>query len=324
MNRFLLSSLILVLFSGLLSAQTQVNFTINHKLGNNSFAMDAPAKNNMDHDFKYTRVQYYIAEITLTHDGGTETKIDDTYLLVDASKNASIDLGSHAITNLEKVSFSIGVDPRNNHADPASFPNGHPLAPVFPSMHWGWTAGYRFIAIEGEGGPSYNRNFQLHGLGDRNYFQTNIDFDLTADNGNLDIYVNADYTRALEDISVNNGVIVHGEDQEALKALENFRDHVFSAGEKTSSLYPVYNQTALQISPNPVQKGGQIRIALPAVEGSIAQVTFHDLNGKVVSELNTAFNAEPTFEMDNLTPGVYFVRAVTADQRTFIQKIVIQ
>ena len=84
MNRFLLSSLILVLLSGFLSAQTQVNFTINHKLGNSSFAMDAPAKNNMDHDFKYTRVQYYIAEITLTHDGGTETKIDDTYLLVDA------------------------------------------------------------------------------------------------------------------------------------------------------------------------------------------------------------------------------------------------
>jgi hypothetical protein len=324
MKRFLLSSLILVFLAGMLNAQTQVNFYINHMLANSQFEMNAPAKNNMDHDFKYTRVQYYISEIKLTHDGGTETSIDNTYLLVDASKDAELDLGSLAINHLEKVSFSVGVDPRNNHADPASFPNGHPLAPVFPSMHWGWTAGYRFIAIEGNGGPSYNRNFQLHGLGDRNYLVTEVEFDLTAENGAMDIVLNADYTRALENISVNSGVIVHGEDQEAKKAIENFRDYVFSAGEKTSSLYPVYNQTALKISPNPAQSSEEIIISFPSLEKGITQVSFHDLNGKVVSIINTEFASSPRFSLNNIVPGVYFVRAVTADQKTFIHKVIIQ
>ena len=78
-----------------------------------------------------------------------ETAIPNKWVLVNASEATEVDLGSHDVTNVEAVHFHIGVDSSVNHSDPASYPMGHPLAPVFPSMHWGWAAGYRFVAIEG-------------------------------------------------------------------------------------------------------------------------------------------------------------------------------
>ncbi|MCB0661790.1 MAG: T9SS type A sorting domain-containing protein [Saprospiraceae bacterium] len=314
--------LICLVFAGVYAMQAQTNVTlhINHMLGNQSFEMDMPAKNNMDNDFKYTRVQYYISEIMLVHDGGTRTPIDESWVLVDADNDTEIALGDLNITQLEKVTFHIGVDSDHNHLDPASWPSGHPLAPVFPSMHWGWSAGYRFIALEGNGGPSYNRNFQLHGLGDRNYFQTEVSVDLTAENGAMDIYLDADYTRALENIGVNSGVIVHGETLEAAEAIENFRDYVFSQGQATSSVKSVTNDTQIEVYPNPAN--GMFTLNLTNQNAATVDISILNMAGVVIaSASNQPANGQQVFNIE--TKGLYTIRVIS-DRGISTNKVIIQ
>jgi hypothetical protein len=254
MKNFLLTFVAIICFSVGSTAQNNIQLEINHKLGTDDFAMNQTATNNMENNYYYSRLQYYISQISIVHDGGTETLMENTYILVNAANATQVDLGDHSIDAVEGIKFSIGVEEAVNHSDPASWANGHPLAPSFPSMHWGWNAGYRFIAIEGKGGSNLGQTFQLHGLEDINYFQTEIDLTATSENGAITITLDADYERALENIDVDGGVIVHGSTAEAKTALENFRDHVFSASGVTSTVdFSEVND--FQIFPNPTANG---------------------------------------------------------------------
>jgi hypothetical protein len=111
-------------------AQTNVTLKINHKLGNQPFNFSQDATNNQGDPFEVTRLEYYIAEIKLTYDGGMDTTIQDFWILVDPSNVTNASLGSFSITNLESVSFGIGVQSSVNHLDPSSYAANHPLAPI--------------------------------------------------------------------------------------------------------------------------------------------------------------------------------------------------
>ena len=47
------------------------------------------------------------------------------------------------------VRFAVGVQPQANHADPNRLGPNDPLHPVVNGLHWGWTGGYIFLALEG-------------------------------------------------------------------------------------------------------------------------------------------------------------------------------
>ena len=102
-----------------------------------------------DCEYKITRLQYYVSEIKIKYDGGKSYLIKDLYFLVSAEKDTVLSLGILPVSNIEGIEFSIGVDQAANHLDPSTYPSSHPLALKNPSMHWGWTSGYRFIALEG-------------------------------------------------------------------------------------------------------------------------------------------------------------------------------
>lgn len=228
MKRILLSLLAFIAF--LSSAQTNVNLRINHKLGVNDFAYDQTATNNLGQEFKATRLEYYVSQITIVHDGGTETAVPLSVIdLVQPGTELSttIPLGSYTVTSIESVKFYIGVQEPTNNEDPSAYSTAHPLGPKSPSMHWGWTAGYRFVAYEGNGGNNFSQNFQLHGLGNENYFEVSADVNVVIEGGEFVMDLNADYTRGVEDIDLNAGTISHGSTGEAKKALENWRDFVF-------------------------------------------------------------------------------------------------
>ena len=131
-----------------LLAQKTVRLKINHFLNNNTFVSGQMATNNLGSNFQVDRIQYYISEITLYHDN-TTTKLAGKHLLVNANTAVNDSLGVFNIISLDSISFGIGVDTAYNHLDPAYYFPGHPLAPQSPSMHWGWTAGYRFVVYEG-------------------------------------------------------------------------------------------------------------------------------------------------------------------------------
>ncbi len=63
----------------------------------------------------------------------------------------------------------IGVDSVLNHSDPSAFPNESPLnISNAGQMHWGWSAGYIFINLEGkvdtipDGVNNLNHSFSFH------------------------------------------------------------------------------------------------------------------------------------------------------------------
>lgn len=300
-------------------AQNNIQFKINHKLGDADFAMETGAKNNIDHDFEVTRLEYYISEIIITHDGGTETTIEDLWILVNADQDTQVDLGDHDINAVEKVNFSIGVDPDHNHLDPASYQASHPLAPQFPSMHWGWAAGYRFVAFEGNGGSAFNQLFQLHGLEDDNYFQTEIELDIVANNNEILINLDADYARALEDITVNSGVIVHGGNGAAKKCLENFRDFVFSPVSLTSSTIDFSEVSKFEAFPNPANS--RTTLTLKTSQDLTYQVSVTDIHGKQVAFFDEV-SGNSTLDLELSSTGFFFINLIKEGQPVITKKLI--
>jgi len=86
-------------------AQNNVQLIVNHKLGADDFALNQAVENNLGTPFQFNRFEYYIAEISITHDGGMVTQISDYWILVNAAFPTQEDLGDHMIPNVEKVSF---------------------------------------------------------------------------------------------------------------------------------------------------------------------------------------------------------------------------
>ncbi|MGD1844182.1 MAG: MbnP family protein [Salibacteraceae bacterium] len=302
--------------------QTNVFLKIDHQLGNQGFAFDQPASNNLSNPFEVTRLQYYIAEIRLVHDGGQEIQIPNTWLLVDAQDMVYEDLGAHNITTLEGIKFGIGVEAAYNNLDPSTYVAGHPLALHLPSMHWGWTAGYRFVALEGYSGSNFDELMQVHALGNANYFQTSITTPGYMIDGNLVIDLDADYERSLEDIDLSQGgVNSHGMSGPAVVLLENFRDHVFTEGDGTpvsvsDNLAPT---NRFSLFPNPLNIGAKLNIKGDLPAGALARIV--DISGRQVGDFPIATNGAVEWQPE--TSGVFMVTVVHQDQTLFTQSLAV-
>ena len=77
------------------------------------------------------------------------------------------------------VRFAVGVDPQANHADPNRLGPDDPLHPVVNGMHWGWTGGYIFMALEGHwqfDGAEAGRTggYSYHLAGDENRVEVTV------------------------------------------------------------------------------------------------------------------------------------------------------
>lgn len=303
-------------------AQNEVWLNIHHKLGNEDFAFNAGAVNNMGHHFNVTRLEYYISEISIVHDGGTTSPVENLWLLIDAGEQAQVNLGSYDINTVEAIHFHIGVDPAHNHLDPATYESSHPLAPQFPSMHWGWASGYRYIAVEGFGSSAYNQMYQLHGLGDGNYFTTVVPYQASAENGTIQIELDADYVRALENIPVNMGVIDHGEEREAKTAIENFRDFVFSPTGSVSLSGDVATSYSLELYPNPTQNG-HARVKINGLWNKNVILQWSDMQGRILQQLLLQ-PGESTHDIKLDAAGVYLVRLIQDGQPLMTRELVVQ
>ena len=298
--------------------QTNVYFQVNHMLGASPFAYGTATTNNLGNDFNVSRLEYYFAEITLVHDGGMETVVPNLYILADAGTQVNEMLGSFSITNLEAVKFGIGVDSVNNHADPSLRPAGHPLAPRFPAMHWGWAAGYRFVAMEGNSGSGLGQIYQIHALGDDYYFETTINTSGSMQGNDLYIVLEADYEMALKDIDVSSGVITHGDFDEAIDLLNNFNLDVFSEGTFTVNREELVNAISFSVAPNP--NSGLSRLSVDAAyAGSLIKIS--DVAGRLIQEIIVPVSGQMEIEMNE--KGLFFVSLEQDGQRLATQKVLV-
>ncbi len=302
----------LLLFVGLAAhAQQNVSLQINHKLGALPFQFGTAATNNLGNPIKVTRMHYYIAEITLIHDGGTETMVPDTWILVNAGQATSVDLGSFPVTNLEAVRFGVGVQSAYNHLNPSTYPAQHPLYLQSPSMHWGWSSGYFFAATEGQSGNNFVQNFEIHALEDANYYQTTVTTAGILNGQDLLIELDADYEMAYKDINMNTSIVIHGGSGPARTLLQNFRDFVFAPALATSIATP--SNTSFSIAPNPTASHTRLH-----VEASTGETTFvvYDYTGRI---LKTVAAVAGTADLDIAVAGCYLV-ALQQDGQTLATK----
>jgi hypothetical protein len=300
-------------------AQKNVYLTISHKLGASNFAFNQTAQNNLMQNFRITRVDYYISSIKIIHDGGVETAVPSHYILAKGSSTVIDLLGNFNVTNVEGVKFYIGVEAPTNNSDITLQPSGHPLSFQSPSMHWGWSSGYRFLALEGVTGFGFTTLFEMHGLGNANYFQQTVM--TTGVNSGSDVYINldADYSQALENINVTSGPIDHGVNATDLTALENFRDYVFGPGAGTpTSINNAEENINLDIYPNPSTK--TLFINFDQQNNNVNKMVMTDVTGKVVFE--TPLSNKNEIDLSHTAKGMYILKFYNRDTLLTHRKII--
>lgn len=293
-----------ILFAILLStsayAQSTVRIHINHLLDGVQFENEVNSTNDLGNDFMVDRLQYYLSGFSIIHDGGNVIEIPDHYELIsllDTTDPTTIELGEFNIQNLEGIGFQLGVDYNNNHADPSSWNTDHPLAPKFPSMHWGWTAGYRFIALEGKSGPSIDQEMQFHCIGDE--FYQAITFDVSMqDQAVFNISLDAEYTNLLQGIDVSNGIILHGSVGEIITLASNLVNEVFSLSDITSTV-KLEESNRFTLYPNP--STGDINISYDGLEPNVSLSIYNLLGEEIFSNILISVH-QATIE----NSGIYF------------------
>lgn len=297
------------------SISKPIMIKINHKLGSQSFDYQKQSNNNLDDLFIINRLEYYLSEFVITHDGGVTTKIDDSYILVQANNSFTLkNFGEYDINNVENIEFCVGVPSSVNNSDPTKWAASHPLSPKSPSMHWGWSSGYRFVALEGKVGQNFTIDFQFHSLGNKNYKKLNLDISSnTNDLGENIIEIDADYNRALENLEVSTGIVNHSEEGEAAMLLENFKNYVFQPTIVSSVTDEMNNILAV---PNP--SNGVFRINDNNL--NLDFVKIFDLNGRLVYEGEFISNKEYSIE----TNGLYYINFYKNNNFVISKKIVIK
>ena len=309
-----------MLISIISDAQSTINIQINHLLNGEQFENEVNTTNDLGNDFMIDRLQYYLSGFSVVHDGGTVTEVEDLYVLVsllDSSDPTMIELGDFAVSNLEAVRFHFGVDEQANHSDPSLYHGSHALAPKFPSMHWGWAAGYRFIALEGKSGANLNQELQFHCIGDE--FYTEIEFPVTM-NGeeSYTVAIDAEYTELLSNIDVSSGIIIHGGTGEMPVLSTNISEKVFSTSSVTSTSDNDL-VTSFEIYPNPVTNG--IVNIQADIEVKSYNVKVYDVMGKMVlSSSNSNANRIELSES-----GMYYI-SISDDSGSVLatRKVVVQ
>lgn len=313
MYKILLSlTVLLITLSSSISKPIMVK--INHKLGSQTFDYKKESSNNISDKFIINRLEYYLSEFVITHDGGMTTKIDDSYILVQANNSFTLkSFGDFDINKVESIEFCIGVPASVNNSDPTKWAASHALSPKSPSMHWGWSSGYRFVALEGKVGQNFTTDFQFHSLGNKNYKKLSMNISSkNNDIGENIIEIDADYNRAVENLQISTGIVNHSEEGEAAILLENFKNYVFQPTILLSVTDEINN---IVVVPNP--SSGVFKINDNDL--NIDYVKIIDLNGRVVYEGEFKSNKEYSIE----TTGLYYLNFYKSNNIIVSQKIVI-
>jgi len=310
----ILLSLTVLLFTVSNSISKPIVVKINHKLGSQTFDYKKQSNNNINDIFIINRLEYYLSEFVITHDGGITTKIDDSYILVQANNSFTLkSFGDFDINKVENIEFCIGVPASVNNSDPTKWAASHALSPKSPSMHWGWSSGYRFVALEGKVGQNFTTDFQFHSLGNKNYKKLSMNISSkNNDIGDNIIEIDADYNRAVENLQISTGIVNHSEEGEAAILLENFKNYVFQPTILLSVTDEINN---IVVVPNP--SSGVFKINDNDL--NIDYVKIIDLSGRVVYEGEFKSNKEYSIEIT----GLYYLNFYKSNNIIVSQKIVI-
>ena len=118
------------------------------KVGNKPLTFNSSFETENNERYTLSMFRYYISNISLLKNDGSEHKLDGKVLLVNAN-TPDYNLGDIPAGDYTGISFFVGIDSATNHLDPTIHPVSHPLAIQSPAIHWSWNSGYIFLMVEG-------------------------------------------------------------------------------------------------------------------------------------------------------------------------------
>lgn len=329
MKQFL-PTLVLLLgcLSGLLAQSNAVVFRFQHRVGQEPLAIGSTVFALPDGTKALlTRGEFYISEVTLNTTAGNDLPLTNFYMLVNANApNREYEAGTWPVGGITGLTLHLGVDSAHNHLDPSSYPAGHPLAHHNPSMHWGWTAGYRFMAIEGyldkNGDGVPETLFQYHNLGNALYETAVLEGMKMAENGTLYIDLTLDYTRLFDKLDLTGNLTQHGSAPPNAAMMKNAATKGFLTIQTASSTTSAAGSDAyLRVSPNPVRHAATLLYDLGET-GSVTLICNNTAGQLVYRQDNLPPAGSLPIALENQPPGVYFCGFYRAGQLVVQQRLV--
>jgi len=112
-----------------------------------------------------SRLDGLFSQLALQREDGSWLESKDWHVFFSAGKRrlSGIADGLPA-QEFKAIRFRVGVKEETDASDPQRWPAEHPLHPDVCGLHWGWSSGYVFLAIEGhwEKDGSKHQGFSYH------------------------------------------------------------------------------------------------------------------------------------------------------------------
>ena len=297
-----ISILTFLLINSLVFGQSkEVSIHLNHKYNGANFNFDSTYVVDGNTPIKFDRLEYYLHIKSLINHNGDTTNLSDKYLLVNPSQN-HYNIGYCETYNVSTLLLNIGVAQEINHDDPSLWYASHPLAPQIPSMHWGWSAGYIFVALEGMIDENQDGIFetviQYHPVDDSYYSEIIITDAVIETDTSIEIYLNINYNKLIENIGTNEGGVYHGLHDENQLLINNFiYNNVFTVPENLNIKETLISNT---VFPNPFSNTIQLNLN----ENSIVKV--YNSLGILVDAYNLD-KGQQQINTQTLLNGVYIL-----------------
>jgi cytochrome c peroxidase len=139
---------LLVLLTPLFAGSLRIN--LSHQFDDQPLTLNS-LKYKSTETLSVSRLSYLISQPALQNEDGSWQELPDQYAFIDASsRRTSFTLTKVPPGTYKSFRFSLGVPKKQNHGDPAQYAAGHPLNPNLNNLHWDWTGGYIFLALEGK------------------------------------------------------------------------------------------------------------------------------------------------------------------------------
>jgi len=293
------------------SQNNHVVFSFDHKVGADSLVINQTVFSIWNNKkVKLSRAEFYISEAEIHHPDGVVMPLTDQYLLVNAKNpEAEFDLGSWPVDAAHGVTLHLGVPQSVNHLDPASYPASHPLSPQNPSMQWGWTAGYRFLVLEGKvdnnGDGVPETTFEFHNLGDALYKTLELTGMKEAHNGVLHLHFVLDYAQLFKNLAMTGNLIQHGSASLNVNVMNNAATQNFITLPTVLATHEVEsNSLNIKAFPNPANIETLLEYTLPA-SGSLDLILTNTLGQTVRTLSGLPATGTVRLETASLPEGIY-------------------
>lgn len=316
MNKLILGLFILVMGSSW--AQQHVYLNITPQVAQQQLFLNDEVKALNAVAFSVEYFNYYLSDLHLIHDGGQDLDLSDSVFII-RTNGFRLDLGTLNVTQLEKVTFAVGVPQNLNHLDISQYPDKHPLSFQDPSMHWGWTDGYVFMVVGGkadsDGDNFPNAVYQVHSFGDANYFHVEVATSATdIGNQELEINLNCNLDEWLGTTDLATVGIKHGQTDVNATVLKNTQTRpVFTAAQE-ATINEIEFTGELQAH---VQNENLVLVWKDLT--NMDHLVVVDGQGKIVRTIaSKQMNGSET--LTGLKHGLYFVRCYS-EKKQLIQRL---